>query len=282
MFTVVRAALSGEGGRRTLYVSNVPTGTSLLAPAPETDPDCMHYVDPNYIYPITEELIDTRSLSSVMTERDEPRIDLVKLDIQGAELEVLKGLDAGMQLDLLGVEIEIGMHEFYPPEARFPAVQAFMADCGMELFDVRVARTHQQHQGRGDYYQREVFSVYENSPTVSARIWEFDAVYFRKRSWILERGDPALVRRMLIAYATYNYFAEAYSLVTQASERGILSAEEGGRLKRAIVDLHAVRLYHSWLADTALLRWVRTKMYRLTPRSAPRWCQYMYQGYPNG
>jgi FkbM family methyltransferase len=282
MYTVVQEGLSGEGGKRTLYVSNAPTGASLLRPAPESDPDCAPYVDPNYVYPFTELAIETKSLAAVMQERGESRIDMVKLDIQGAELEVLKGLGEGLRRDLLAVELEIGMHAFYPPEARFPAVEAFMNECGLELFDVRVARAHQQHQGRDDYYQREIFSVYENSPTVSARIWEFDALYFRKRSDVLRRGDPDLARRMMVAYITYNYFAEAHYLVQAGCDKGLFTIPEAESLQQAVVDLHAVRLRRPWLADTAFLRWVRTRLYPFVPRSAPRWCQYMYQGYPNG
>jgi hypothetical protein len=87
---------------------------------------------------------------------------------------------------------------------------------------------------------------------------------------------------MLIVYSTYNYFAEAYSLVADARDRALFSATEAARLQQAIVDLHHVRLYRPWLADTRLLRWARSKIYPFAPRSAPRWCQYMYQGYPNG
>lgn len=282
MYTVIAAALSGEGGPRTLYVTNAPTGTSLLPPARESDQDCTRYVDPAYIFPITEQVIDTRSLVTVMHEQGESRIDLIKLDIQGAELEVLKGLGTAMRRDLLAVELEVGMHALYPREARFSAVEEYMSECNMELFDVRVARVHQQYQGSHDYYQKQVFSVYGNTPTISARLWEFDALYFRKRSDVLRRGDPELVCRMLIAYSTYNYFAEAYTLIDDAEKKAILSRPEADRLQQAIVDLHHVRLYRPWLADTPTLRWFRNKIYPFVPRSAPRWCQYMYQNYPNG
>jgi FkbM family methyltransferase len=281
-YRVVEAALSGIDGPRTLYVSNAPTGTSLLPPAPQSDPDCGRYVDLNYIYPIKEHVIQTKTLATIMREQGEARVDLIKLDIQGAELEALQGLGGPLQGELLGVELEIGMHQFYPPQARFPAVEAFMHEHGLELFDVRVARVHQQRDGRHDYYQREVFSVYDNSPTISARIWELDAVYFRKRSDVLNRGDADLLRRLLIAYMTYNYFAEAYSLVDEAQAHGLLGAEQRTALQQAVVDLHHVRLYRPWLADTAFMRWARAKVYPYAPRSAPRWCQYMYQGYPNG
>jgi FkbM family methyltransferase len=88
---VVCAGVAGSDGPHTLYVSNVPTGTSIVRFEPELGADCADYVDPDYLFPITEQRIETRRLSSIMNDAREARVDLVKLDIQGAELEALRG-----------------------------------------------------------------------------------------------------------------------------------------------------------------------------------------------
>jgi FkbM family methyltransferase len=279
---VVCAGVSATDGPRTLYVSNVPTGTSILKFEPDAAADCADYVDPNYLFPVTEQMIETRRLSSIMEEACEAHVDLIKLDIQGAELEALRGLGQDRLSGLLGAELEVGMHAFYPQEASFSAVEKFMSDTGMELFDVRVARVRRPLRGKYGGYETEIFSMDPNSPTVAARIWEFDAVYFRRKSLLLKRGNAGEIRRMAIVYATYNYYSEAHSLIEKAERAGIFDAETASELRRAIADLHHVAHYRPWLANTRFWRKVRALGMRLAPRNAPRWCQHMYQGYPNG
>ena len=282
MYHVVETALAEHGGEATLYVSNAPTGTSLLKPDPGSSPDCSDYVDLTYLYPIQEKKIEVSTLTTLMDRMGEQGLDLIKLDVQGSELPILRGLEASRQNRLLGVELEVGLHDFYPDQASFSDVVQFLEKQGLELFDVRVARVHRPFQNDHAHYQRRVFSVYENSPTISARIWEFDAIFFRRKSVLLAQRDPAQLRRMMLVYCTYNFFSEAYSLAEKAEAANILGTDEATRLKSAIVELHRQRHMRAWLADTPQMERWRRLMYRIAPRSAPRWCQYMYQSYPNG
>src|SRR5262249_51648433 len=157
-----------------------------------------------------ERAIRTETLANVMARQGQPRVDLIKLDIQGAELPVLRGLDASTLERLLGVEIEIGLHDFYPPDVGLEAVIDFMQNRGLELFDVRVARIHRPLDNDHSGYQRRIFSVHANSPTISARIWELDAVFFRRKSTLLAAGEAAALRRMMVVYCVYNFYSEAY------------------------------------------------------------------------
>jgi hypothetical protein len=253
-----------------------------LKPDPTSSPDCSDYVDLTYLYPIEEREIKVETLTALMDRMGEKQLDLRKLYVQGSELPILRGYDASRRNNLLGVELEIGLHDFYPEQASFGEAVQFFEKQGFELFDVRAARVHRPFKNDHAYYQREAFSVYANSPTISARLWEFDAIFFRRKSALLAQRDPAQLRRMLLTYCTYNFFSEAYGLVEKAEAAGIFQAEETTRLKAAIVELHRLRHMRAWLADTPQMdRW-RRLMYRIAPRSAPRWCQYMYQSYPNG
>jgi len=282
LYHVVQAALSETGGPATLYVTNAPTGSSLLPFDGRKTSECDDYIDLTYRHPITELLIETETLANLVERNRQTRVDLIKLDIQGAELPVLKGLGPTMSDGLLGAEIEIGLHDFFPQEVGLEAIIAHMRDHGLELFDVRVARVHRPRDNDHSYYQRRIFSVYDNSPTVSARIWEFDAVFFRRKSLVLATADAATLRRMMVVYCVYNFYSEAYSLAEKAAAASMISAAEASALKSAIVALHRRTHARSWLADTpAMNRW-RQLMYRIAPRSAPRWCQYMYQNYPSG
>lgn len=279
---VIAAGLSGTGGEHVLYVSNSPTGSSLYEIHPDLSADCAPYVDLRYLFPMVPVPIQTTSLGGLLDDQAEPRLDLIKLDIQGAELDVLKGLGADRMNGLLGIEAELGLHSLYPSHTRFTAAHGYLQECGFELFDVRVARVHMHRDGDHEYFQTRVFSTYGNAPTISARIWEFDALYLRSRSNVLGSEDPGLLRRMIVVYCTYNFFAEAYDLVESARAKGLFDENTARDLCQAIVDVHHVRHYRPWLSDTRMMRWLRRKAYAIAPRSAPRWCQYMYQNYPNG
>ena len=282
LYRVVRAAVAGFEGPRTLYVSNAPTGTSLFAPDLSAAADAGVYLSEDYFFPIVEQTIETRTLASIFDELGESRADLVKLDIQGAELEALQGFGEGRLSDLLAVELEVGLTGIYPQAADFSAIQDYMISRGFELFDVRVARSRLPYQGGEGTYQTDVFSTYENSPTISARVWEFDVVYFRKRSAVLDGGDAGKIRRLAAAYLTYNYFAEAFSLIASAEKLKIFSNAEALSLKKTIVDIHRVREFRPWYANNRFWALVRRIGERIAPRSSPRWCQYMYQNYPSG
>jgi FkbM family methyltransferase len=277
MTRVVRRALSGASGKRALYVTNVSTGSSLLRPGSKAAQD---YVDPSYLYPLREIEIETQTLANALEELAIPAPSLIKLDVQGAELEIIKGLGGAKLARTLCVELEIGMPGGYLEQPQFADVQAFLGANGFELFDLRQAHAYRPKNGKADHYQTKVFSVCANSPSVSARLWELDAVYFRSAKSVLDSRDTAQVRRLVVAYCSYNFFSEAYWLVEQAEQQGSFGPSDALALKQGIVEWHGsfkrLFLYRdNWLASS-----VRRILFRLAPRNSPRWCKYMWQDYP--
>jgi FkbM family methyltransferase len=282
LYRVLCAAVAGSNGPRTLYVSQVETGTSLFYPNVASAADGGAYVSMEYFFPINEETVQTQTLDTLLTNSGENQVDLIKLDIQGTELEALQGMGRSRLDNLLAIELEIGLLNIYREAPDFGRIQEFMNERGFDLFDVRVARSHLSAGGSDSYYQTKIFSVYPNSPTISARACEFDAVYFRRRSSVLNMKVANQIRRMVACYLTYNFFSEAFSLVEEGERLGIVSAEVAEELKDLIVKIHYEREFLPWLADTRFWNFVRRFGARIAPRSAPRWCQYMYQNYPSG
>lgn len=280
-YHVLEVAVSGTTGERTLFVSNVPTGTSLLQPDGDADIDSSAYVDTNYFNPLTQTTIVTRRLDEVLDGAGVKSVDMIKLDIQGTELEALKSLGDDRLGGLLCAEMEIGLHELYRDGSRLGDYLDFMRGRGLVPFDFKCARTYQSLNGKRDGY-RDVFGVMENSPTLSAKLWELDGLFFLRRTIVLERRDPALVRRMMIAYMTYNFFAEAYDLSNRAADAGIITAAEAAELARCVTAIHRARAYRPWYGNGTWWGFGRRIGEQTAPRNAPRWCQYMYQAYPNG
>lgn len=105
---VVPTGLSREGGRQTLYVTNVDSGSSLLKP--EIRAGMKHRVGQkglDYFFPMREVQVDTITLSEVIS-RETPGVPIfVKLDTQGSELSILQGAHSYLESKrVVGIEME--------------------------------------------------------------------------------------------------------------------------------------------------------------------------------
>ena len=97
--------LSRSGGTKTLYVTNVDSGSSLLEPV--IPPSMQHRVaNPEYYFPLQEREIECTTLSEVVAEWPQAPV-FVKLDTQGSELEILRGAQALFDGSrIVGIELE--------------------------------------------------------------------------------------------------------------------------------------------------------------------------------
>jgi FkbM family methyltransferase len=271
-------ALSESGGPRTFYRTNEPTGSSILPPNKAV---IGPYAGEKYFFPCTESTIETRRLEDVLTEHGEPVLDLIKLDIQGAELEVLRGLGESRLSSLLLVEAEVGLHGAYVGQGTFGEIDKLLRDHGMDCYDVRVARTYLRRDGRIDGYQDEIFDVFSNSPTLSARAWEFDVVYIRSLDAILATKAPSAVRKSIVAYCGYNFFAEAYELAERAEKLNVLTRAEADQIRQTIVAWHRDLSRRFYDAPRPFFNLVRRFLSRRHWGQLSRWSQYLWTEYPN-
>ena len=106
MFHVMPVGLGAATGVRDFYVLNAPTGSSLYPIDPSSE---FAGPDNRYVHPIRTTKVQVRRLSEVLDEQRVPRVDIAKLDVQGAELEVLHGLDADRLASLVLVEAEVNI-----------------------------------------------------------------------------------------------------------------------------------------------------------------------------
>ena len=231
MVHLLGIALSGTGGARTLHVLHTQSGSSLL---PLEVPQALDYVQNSHVFPINEVTVQTRTLRDVMDEQKEPRVDMIKLDTQGTELEILEGLDLTRRQLLLSVELEIGMLGHYRDQATFSQVHAFMEDHGLEIFDLTPKRYHLVRNQEVNY--SKVFRTFRSVPGVAPRLIEVDAVFFRRPESLLKEHDVGGVRKLITAYCVYGFFSQAYQLAEHAQERGIFDISEKTRITASVVD----------------------------------------------
>ena len=234
-YHVVEKALSASGGQRALHITNVPTGSSIL----DFNEDLVgRYVDPDYLFPIKDIEINTITLDAAMEQVSVKSIDLMKIDVQGAEFEVLKGLGVKRLESLACVEFEYNMHNAYLGQGEFSEIQNFLKKHGLELFDIRIARTHGLLNKRP--VDASYLNVFPNSRSVSARVWELDLVFFRNPESIFHKSDGRGLRALIAAYCIYGFYLDALRVCDDMRASHILGIDEIQNIKATVVEAHRV------------------------------------------
>jgi FkbM family methyltransferase len=137
--TVIPVALSQKGGASEFFLANTDSGSSLFPPHPWPGRPALNH---GYFFPMKITDIETRTLASCFDEHRIDAVHAIKLDTQGSELEIVKGLDAGRLQKLLLVEMEVTLdsHPLYLGAARLPAVIDYFEARGFRYVNTRIAR----------------------------------------------------------------------------------------------------------------------------------------------
>jgi FkbM family methyltransferase len=265
-YRLVKTALSGTGGIRTFYATNVPTGSSICPINPNSP-----YVSPDnsYFFPVKEIAIRTATLRDSLDQEGIDRVDAMKLDIQGAELEVILSLDDKRMSEVLLIESEVGLADIYLNATTFRDIERELTARGFELFDARTNRTERVLQNSSTTYRERYFGVTAPTASISSRLYELDTVFFRHPRPFLERKDGFAIRRLVFCYCVYLYFAEAVYLLEESVKAEALSEDEANGVLSIVV---------------ALQRAVRQELQAVDQRLAASdrmvWAQYTWTPYP--
>lgn len=239
--------LAGSNGARTLYLTHVPTGSSLLQPDAAV---IAQLADQSYFYPIREVTVQTRRLGDVLEDAGLGRADAIKVDVQGAELEVLQGVGEGLARDTLSVELEIGFPGAYKDQPGFGDIDGYLRAAGFVLYDLRVSHWHRIGPDIGKD-AHILLRRAGNAASLPRRITEGDAIYFQNPSTVLASHDAARVRRLMTLMGAYGFFLDALDLLARARKDGLVDAAEFHVAREALLDWHAAG--HDVIFDSPLL-----------------------------
>lgn len=136
----ITTGLSEKGGRQTLYITNVDSGSSLLEPAiAEGMRHRVNKASMEYFFPLRTVEIDTLTLSEVINMGSATVPVFVKLDTQGSELSILRG--AASQLEgkrVVGIEMESTLlaQPLMKGSGKFWEACQYLESMGFELLDI--------------------------------------------------------------------------------------------------------------------------------------------------
>jgi FkbM family methyltransferase len=118
-----RVALSDKGGDVTFHVTDRPDSSSLLPPGDGQSAAFGVNAKEKITVPV-------RRLDKALILDQLPKPILVKIDVQGAELQVLKGMSDLNPID--HIYVELSFVELYTGQPSFSAVAGYLFDRGFE------------------------------------------------------------------------------------------------------------------------------------------------------
>lgn len=127
-------ALGERNGLDTLYVTKEPMCSSLLEPNTEFLDRFLYLTDLVSIDYREEVTISTLDSFCEIEEIEE--IDFLKIDVQGAGLQVLKGAENLIKRSVFAIQIEVEFSPLYKNEALFSEVDQYIRSQGFVLFDM--------------------------------------------------------------------------------------------------------------------------------------------------
>jgi len=124
--------LSDRDGTQPFYLNESPMTNSLLA----SDDLAILTWGPGLLETQTIDEAQFRTIDSVLLEMNIPRIDLLKLDVQGAEGRVMSGASGACGRGIIGlVYSEIITQPTYRGQKRFDKALAPFYDSGFDLYN---------------------------------------------------------------------------------------------------------------------------------------------------
>jgi FkbM family methyltransferase len=207
----INAALSDEESEEILYVTKEPGRSSIFKPNTKL---IKHFYDNEGFDVINQIPITTTTLNKVI-EKEVIKPDFMKLDVQGAELKIIKGSNQ-IHSNILGLEIEVEFIDLYEGQPLFSEVNEYILSMGMELYDLN------------RYWAKR--KVMKPGFSQRGQIIFADAIYFRSHDSFFESeysNEKDLVDKLLKlinVLSLYGFFDSALDLLNH--EKSPVSNED--------------------------------------------------------
>jgi FkbM family methyltransferase len=175
--TIVSHALGAEAGSATLHLTREPACSSLYQPLDEV-------VDRHPRLEVQRladrQRIELITLDDWCAQSGVDRIDLIKLDTQGSELDVLRGAARTLE-GAIAIQTEVEFNRMYEAQPLFGDLDRFLRDHGFMLWHLENLSHHRQRGARSGLRQRD-------------QLFDFDVASFSRRAGQLFWADALFVR----------------------------------------------------------------------------------------
>ena len=172
--------------------------------------------------------VDAVTVDALAESGKLPTVDFAKIDVQGAELDILKGGRSAFAADLVGVEVEVEFCEMYEGQPLFGEVEAFVrANLGLELWDLR--KSYWKHGAGVD------------AGGIKGRLIFGDALFLRPLhklgDWFDALGSTAAREKaamLVVGALAYGYADYGAAVLTAPATQGVLTGDLRAGLEKAV------------------------------------------------
>jgi FkbM family methyltransferase len=201
--SVLPHAIGARDGIETLHIPAAPVGASLL---PHNERLIDLFGNSALLRTVRQVSVPTRTLDSLSVEGVLPRVDYLKIDIEGAELDVLKSGRRVLE-DCVAVKVECSFIERRVDEPLAHKAIDFMTEARFALVDVLDV-----HRWRRRNLPSHPYSIRFMMPYSRGRVKQADFLFFREFD---ETADMSAVNRAVLVSACLGYFDHSWTLVQQ-------------------------------------------------------------------
>ena len=127
----IKLALSSHGGKSVLYL-NAQDSTNALSLVSDEGERYQSWQTQN----LAKEEIELCTLDVWLRENDAKRIDVIKLDLQGHELEALRGAKGVLQSTVKLIYIEVEFVRIYQENCLLHEIVGFLEEIGFTLYQL--------------------------------------------------------------------------------------------------------------------------------------------------
>jgi FkbM family methyltransferase len=133
-------ALAAQSGKQTIHVNQSSVTCSLL----KANANSSKYYGPQAYQTQAQVEIQTTSLDDWFAQAGLTKVDILKLDLQGYELQALRGAKKLLGCGVACVYVEVNFTPAYEGSALFSDVDLFMRSQGYKLFNLYNIWTYEQ------------------------------------------------------------------------------------------------------------------------------------------
>jgi FkbM family methyltransferase len=217
-FTCSPLAIGRESGKATLNLARYPDSSSLL---PTNDALVRRFAMSEYLEQVGTTTVETTDIESFMREHVMNYVDFMKLDVEGAELDVLRGAGERLRGALLGLDVEVWFQEDHVGRPLFDEVDGYLRDLGFALFDLRQLSRWRRKTLAGPSYTTWIGS---------GQLMYGNALYFRDVPALLASGaapPPKVAFLKLASLAElFCYHDFAIEVLDSGRQSGLLEPTE--------------------------------------------------------
>ncbi len=209
---------------RPLHLTQFPPASSLY---PLNQERLKDFANREWHQVTGSSLIPLDTMDACLADRPDLAPDFLKVDVEGADLDVLNGASGLLAAGILGVQAEVTFLERHLGAPFFGETDQFLRSRGYELFALLRERWLRTNRTYGA----------NSNPQI---VWA-DAVYFLNRESMLRRlqeSSPDGRRILLVKFVTlllcYGAHDYAVEITDAARSAGLADAADAEDLKRAV------------------------------------------------